>query len=207
MYTEDDKYTKYKPKNSYSNEIKNNSNIKSLSQSPFDDEDYYKDYYDDYKTYQEPVKVTHKAKTTINKIDTTYNDDIDKNYYYDKGSLSKRKYIVLVIILLIVLSVLVVILMHSINVKTLPTGTTNNYINLFYNELELRVGDKKKLEVNLSETSKNYKIEWFSNNDNVVTVDKNGNIVAVNEGDAIILVAYYVDDKVYDDECRIHVLK
>lgn len=182
-------------------------------------EDYYKDYYDDYdknkskdndynnsKTYQEPVKKKKYLKPTINKIDTTYNDN-NKNYYYDKNNLFKKKYVVIVIILLILLSVLVVILMHSINVKTLPTGTTNNYINLFYSELELRVGDKKKLEVKLSETTKKYKIEWFSNNDNVVTVDKNGNIVAVNEGEAIILVAYYVDDKIYDDECRIHVLK
>ena len=219
MYTEDDKYTKYKPKNNYTSRQNNNDNIKLNNDSPNYYEDYYKDYYDDYdknkskdndynnsKTYQEPVKKKKYLKPTINKIDTTYNDN-NKNYYYDRNNLFKKKYVVIVIILLILLSVLVVILMHSINVKTLPTGTTNNYINLFYSELELRVGDKKKLEVKLSETTKKYKIEWFSNNDNVVTVDKNGNIVAVNEGEAIILVAYYVDDKIYDDECRIHVLK
>ena len=97
--------------------------------------------------------------------------------------------------------------MKSINIKTPPVGDSTIYVRLNNTELNLNVGDTQKLDVILTGNSNNYRIEWFSNNDNVVTVDNNGNIRAINEGEAIILVAYYLNNNVYDAQCRIYVSK
>ena len=98
-------------------------------------------------------------------------------------------------------------MVRSINVKNPPIGNNSNYVRLQYNQLEMQVGETKKIELILSDMKSDYKIEWFSNNDSVVTVDDNGNIRAINKGEAIILVAYYLNDKVYDAQCYITVSK
>ncbi len=206
MYTVDDRKKKYRIGQS------NNKNYtKKPSRSVEVNDNFYGDYYDDYEDNSNEVdaKINNTPNKNINNIDTTYTDD------YSDGTLNKmspwdmfkKKYIVLITILGITLLVLVIFLVKAINVKTPPKGETGNYVRLFYEELEMKVGDKQKLEVTLSDPKNNYKIEWFSNNDSVVEVDSTGNIVAVSEGDAIIMVAYYVDDKVYDAQCTVHVLK
>ena len=206
MYTVDDRKKKYRIGQS------NNKNYtKKPSRSVEVNDNFYGDYYDDYEDNSNEVdaKINNTPNKNINNIDTTYTDD------YSDGTLNKmspwdmvkKKYIVLITILGITLLVLVIFLVKAINVKTPPKGETGNYVRLFYEELEMKVGDKQKLEVTLSDPKNNYKIEWFSNNDSVVEVDSTGNIVAVSEGEAIIMVAYYVDDKVYDAQCIVHVLK
>lgn len=206
MYTVDDRKKKYRIGQS------NNKNYtKKPSRSVEVNDNFYGDYYDDYEDNSNEVdaKINNTPNKNINNIDTTYTDD------YSDGTLNKmspwdmfkKKYIVLITILGITLLVLVIFLVKAINVKTPPKGETGNYVRLFYEELEMKVGDKQKLEVTLSDPKNNYKIEWFSNNDSVVEVDSTGNIVAVSEGEAIIMVAYYVDDKVYDAQCTVHVLK
>ena len=206
MYTVDDRKKKYRIGQS------NNKNYtKKPSRSVEVNDNFYGDYYDDYEDNSNEVdaKINNTPNKNINNIDTTYTDD------YSDGTLNKmspwdmvkKKYVVLITILGITLLVLVIFLVKTINVKTPPKGETGNYVRLFYEELEMKVGDKQKLEVTLSDPKNNYKIEWFSNNDSVVEVDSTGNIVAVSEGEAIIMVAYYVDDKVYDAQCTVHVLK
>lgn len=206
MYTVDDRKKKYRIGQS------NNKNYtKKPSRSVEVNDNFYGDYYDDYEDNSNEVdaKINNTPNKNINNIDTTYTDD------YSDGTLNKmspwdmfkKKYIVLITILGITLLVLVIFLVKAINIKTPPKGETGNYVRLFYEELEMKVGDKQKLEVTLSDPKNNYKIEWFSNNDSVVEVDSTGNIVAVSEGEAIIMVAYYVDDKVYDAQCTVHVLK
>ena len=106
----------------------------------------------------------------------------------------------------IVLISLIVVLLQSINITKPPVGDNSNYVRLKENQINLKVGQSKKLELILSDNNSDYKIEWFSNNDNVVIVE-NGNVKAINEGEAIILVAYYLKDKIYDAECRVYVSK
>lgn len=201
MYTEDDRKNKFKFKknNTRSNVNKNYNNSY--------EEDYYKDYYDDYKIVEDDKKI--KKKTNVNKLDTSYSDDYSDgtNYNYDKDSLKKKKYGVIIIILVIVLISLIIILLKSLNVSKTPVENSSNYVRLQENQIELKEGDSKKLDLILSDTSSNYKIEWFSNDDSVAIVDDNGKVTAINEGEAIILVAYYLNNKVYDAECHINVLK
>jgi len=188
MYTEDDK-----SKNNKFNIHSNNFN----NQSSTFEEDYYKDYYNNYHD----VSSNQNIKKVSNEV------NISKTpFSRNNNDLSKRKYFVIIIILFIVLSILLVFLIQTINIKSPPVGITKNYIRLINNELELSIGEREKIDFVLSKNDdENYKIEWFSNNDSVVTVDRNGNILAVNKGEAIILVAYYINNKVYDAQCRIYV--
>lgn len=192
MYTEDDK-NKFKKHNTRSNVAY--------------EEDYYKDYYDDYTNTSKSKKKI--KKTTINRLDTSYSDDYSDgtNYNYSKNSLKRKKYTVIIMILFIVLISLIFVLLRVTNITKPPVGNNNNYVRLQENQIELKVGENKKLNLILSDSKSNYKIEWFSNNDNVLVVDNNGNIKAINEGEAIILVAYYLNDKIYDTECHVRVSK
>lgn len=181
MYTEDDKKSK---RSNYDN---------------YDYNDYYADYYGDYQNDE---------YKPINNIDTSYTDDYSNGEYkVSTMNVNRKKYTIIIIVLSIILIILGIILYKTIMVKNIKPET-NTYIKFFKDEVEIKIGEEKKLDLILSnQHKKNYRIEWFSNNDNVVSVDNNGNIVGVNEGDAIILVAYYLGDKVFDAQCHIYVLK
>ena len=216
MYTEDDKYAKNKPKYKYGNNYQKNANYNNNpnmqyynSNASLDYEDYYKDYYETNNDEEINEKNNKKNRSSTirkkaNKKRNTYNSSYDNS---DNNQLFKQKYLVIIIILVIILGALVLILYNSMNVKTPPTANNSNFVRLYYDELELKVGETRKLDLILSQSNDNYRIEWFSNNDNVVTVDNNGNVKAIKEGEAIVLVAYYLDNKIYDAQCYIYVSK
>lgn len=198
MYTDDDKNNKFSFQ-------KNNtrSNVENIYSDYSYDENFYKDYYDN--NYNSKVN----NKTTINKLDTEYTDDYSDmtDYNYNQNSLKRKKYVVIIMILFIVLVSLVVVLLKSINITKPPVGNNSNYVHLKEKQINLKIGQSEKLELILSDIESNYEIHWFSNNDNVAIVDESGNVKAINEGEAIILVAYYLKDKIYDAECRVYVSK
>lgn len=198
MYTEDDRKKKF--------DFKKN-NTRSNVNTSFYEEDYYKDYYDDYPVIEN--NKNNKRRVNVNKLDTSYTDDDSdrNNYNYDNKTLKRKKYTVVIIVLSIILISLIVILLRSINITKPPKGDNTNYVRLQTNQIDLKVGQSQKLELILSDTNSNYQVQWFSNNDSVAIVDDNGKVTAINEGEAIILVAYYLNDKVYDAECRIYVSK
>lgn len=207
MYTEDDKYTKHK---------RNNSNTSSNSYNNLYDENFYGDFSDvyndsniDYSLYDKLYdKINnYNKKGNVNKLDTSYFNDYNDIDNYNTKSLNKRKYIVIIIILVIFFIALLCILVKILNVSKPPVGNNNNYVRLQYDQLDMHVGESKKLDLILSDVNSQYKIEWFSNDDNIVMIDNNGNIKAINEGNAIILVAYYLNDKIYDAQCHINVSK
>lgn len=211
MYTEDDKYTKHKRKSDeFRSTISNNYNNITY------DEDFYKDFEDDiYDNYlidssldDDRGKKKKKQKHNINKLDTSYTDDYSDNTYYnyDKKSLDKKKYTVIIIILVIFLIALVCILLRSINVKP-PSGNNTNYVRLNYDQLDMKIGETKKIDLILSDTNSNYKVKWFSSDDNIVTVDNSGKIFAIKEGNAVIMVAYYLNNKTYDAQCHVTISK
>lgn len=197
MYTEDDRNRKF----NFKNNTRSNVNTSSY------EEDYYKDYYDDYPVIEN--NKNKKRRVNVNRIDTSYTDDYSDrtSYDYDNKTLNRKKHTVVIIILSIVLISLIVILLRSINITKPPKGDNTNYVRLQTNQIDLKVGQSQKLELILSDTNSNYQVQWFSNNDSVAIVDNSGKVTAINEGEAIIMVAYYLNDKVYDAECRIYVSK
>lgn len=206
MYTEDDRNKRIK--------YKNNTRSTYKTQYQYNDyEDYYKDYYDNNidtnngYDYNYPLNDSKQRsinrKTSTNRLDV-YEDD---NYSYSPNDIKKKKYIVIIIILVIILTSLVIILFKNLKINSLPTGNNNNYVHLSENIVNLKIGDSKKLAFSLSGTDSNARVEWFSNDDSIVIVSTSGEIKAIGEGEAIVLVAYYLDNKVFDDECRIYVSK
>jgi len=224
MYTDEDKDTKHKKTESRSKKSNHYNDYYSDYYNVSYDEDFYKNFSDEdnintntnadnlidysfdysFNNYEKKSK-----KRNVNKLDTSYTEEHDDNQYYDydRKTLDKKKYTVIIIILVIFFIALVCILIRIINVKNPPVGNNFNYVRLHYDQLDLKIGDTKKLDLILSNTSDDYKIEWFSNNDKIVSVDNNGNIFALNEGNAVILVAYYLNDNVYDAQCHITVSK
>ena len=189
MYTEDDK--DYREKH-HTTSINNN-----------DSNNYYHAYYDNTETINnKKIKKESFLTRIINKFKD--NNDDDK---YDLTTINHKKHIVIVLILVVVLAILSVILIQTIFIKHPPSNSTKNYVRLLEESINLKIGDVHKLDVVLSDSNANYRLEWFSNNDNIVTVDSNGTVVALKEGEAIILVAYYVDNKVYDAQCIVKVLR
>lgn len=197
MYTEDDRNRKF----NFKNNTRSNVNTSSY------EEDYYKDYYDDYPVIEN--NKNKKRRVNVNRIDTSYTDDYSDrtSYDYDNKTLNRKKHTVVIIVLSIILISLIVILLRSINITKPPKGDNTNYVRLQSNQIDLKIGQSQKLELILSDTNSNYQVQWFSNNDSVAIVDDNGKVTAINEGEAIIMVAYYLNDKVYDAECRIYVSK
>lgn len=77
-------------------------------------------------------------------------------------------------------------------------------VKLNKNKLEIVKGDKENLSATvLPNTAVNKNVKWSSSNENVVKVDKNGNITAVGVGNATIIVK--TEDGGFTDKCNITV--
>lgn len=70
--------------------------------------------------------------------------------------------------------------------KTFPISCIAINAKLSQNVLEMNVGQKTRLTYTLSESGYNKTPKWSSSNEDVVTVDKNGNVKAIRGGSATI---------------------
>lgn len=76
-------------------------------------------------------------------------------------------------------------LSDRITIKVMPTKVMS--ITLNHQSLTMRVTDQNKLSaVILPETATDKSVKWTSSNPEVVRVDKDGNVTAVHEGEAVI---------------------
>lgn len=200
MYTEDDKYSK------------DNDNCERRSKNKittnYYDENFYKDFSccEDvfYNKNNSNVKnYNHVNRNKVNRLATFRSHNYSKNKY-DVLHLNK-KHTIIVISLSLIFIVLISVLARKVYIKTPYVGDNSNYISLQYNQLDMKLGESRKLKLILSDMKSDYRIEWFSSNDNVVTVDNDGNIYATNKGEAIVLVAYYLNNIVYDAQCYVNV--
>jgi len=80
-------------------------------------------------------------------------------------------------------------------------------INLSQTSLELAMGESAKLSATVSPSNATYKtVKWSSSDDNVVTVDKNGNIFGVSKGTATITATSSKDETQYAT-CKVNVTR
>lgn len=95
----------------------------------------------------------------------------------------------------------------AVEVKVRPITT----FTLSDKNLYLLVGQKDTLQLTMAPDNASYKdIEWRSTNDKVVTVNKNGVLEAVGEGEAVVMVTHYAaneSDKFYEEQCNVTVAK
>lgn len=205
----------------YSNDNYNNYNNntnKGYTNFNYSDSDIvYSDYVEDNINKKDKKN---KKKNKNNKKENTYIEDYD--YYsenissdYDNGYSKKekislfqnKKYTVIVIILILVLIILCAVLYKTITVDPKGSGTNSDYIRLFKEEVEIKVDQTVQLEVQLSDTSGDYKLEWFSSDDSVMAIDKNGNVTGIKTGEAYVLAVYTYKGEVYDAKCTVYVIE
>lgn len=95
----------------------------------------------------------------------------------------------------------------EVTVKIRPITT----FTLSDKNLYLLVGQKDTLQLTMAPDNASYKaIEWRSTNDKVVTVNQNGVLEAVGEGEAVVMVTHYAaneSDKFYEEQCNVTVAK
>ena len=95
----------------------------------------------------------------------------------------------------------------QVTVKIRPITT----FTLSDKNLYLLVGQKDTLQLTMAPDNASYKaIEWRSTNDKVVTVNQNGVLEAVGEGEAVVMVTHYAaneSDKFYEEQCNVTVAK
>ena len=172
MYTEDDE--EYRKKHYNSKPSINNYNS----------DNYYQAYYDNEYNNQNIKKNKKQRDNFFTKIINKFRNLSDTKEF-NSQEINHKKHIVIIIILTIVLVILSIVLIQTVFIKHPPTKETTNYVRLLEENLNLKVGDIYKLNLVLSNSNGNYRIEWFSNNDNIATVDSNGTVVALKEGEAI----------------------
>ncbi len=83
------------------------------------------------------------------------------------------------------------------------TETINPSITLDFTSLELISGDIYDLTAKMSPDDMD--INWFSDNTNIVVVDNNGRLEAINEGNATVLAVINYNGFEYKDTCYVEV--
>lgn len=108
--------------------------------------------------------------------------------------MSKKSNSLIYIILILIIGIIAYIfLFRSIGIEKITLNKKN---------IDLYVGEKSKINVSIEpENATNKKIKWTSNNPMVATVDDNGVVSGLKEGEADILVSTY-DNKI-SESCHV----
>ena len=187
MYTEDDEEVKIKNKNSNTD---------------------YNDFYTSFSEMEEEdkkgsKKKPKKEKKVIEKNEEDYSDFYGNNEEDEpvKESNSNTKTIIrfgIIILLVIILAVLLVILLRK-------GEDEKGDIELSKTNYELKIGDKDYISYKVVDTDKTVTSSFTSSNPNVVTIDANGELTAVGNGEAIITISYTINNKTKVKECTVKV--
>lgn len=188
MYTEDDEKVKVKGKNSNGD---------------------YNDFYTSFnETTQKDVKKnskknSKKVEPKVVKEEEDYSDfyGLDEEVEEpsapsNNGNKKNILKLIIVIILLIVFAVLLWLLLGN---------KSSGDILLTTNDITLKAGDSEYISYKVVGTDKQVTSTFTSYNTNVVTVSENGEIKAVGNGEAIIVVHYTIDGKTREKEITVKV--
>ena len=147
---------------------------------------------------------------------TDYNDDNEKNYYadddngnrgFDNEKLKRIIFFVLVFVILILL-ILVIAKGCSKNNSAEPVKnedlayTLEPRIMTSRTNISLGVGDSFQIEGEVA-NRKNASVIWYQDDPNIVDIDENGNITALNEGETTVVAFYKEDGESYTSECNV----
>ena len=195
MYTEDDEKVKVK---------KNNSKD---------------DYNDFYTTFAESDEEESKSKKSSNKKDNNKKkeeksepkEEIDYSAFYDENddssidsnSIVDKKVIIkycVIALLLIILIVLIVVLFKGCS-KNKVIGD----IELNNSNISLIPGGSDYISYKVVNTDSKISSSFVSSNTKVATVDENGKVVAVSEGESTITIYYTVDGVNKEKKCTVKV--
>ena len=187
MYTEDDKEVKVKNQNS------NN------------------DYNDFYTAFNDPDKKETKKnkKENINEQYAEPKEEEDYSDFYDtseeveepkrKDGIKTILKIGIILLLVVVLTVLLLVLFNR------NKDNEAKEIELYKSSFTLKAGEKDHISYKIVDSSVNITPTFTSSDPNVVTVDANGEITAIADGEATITVHYTVNGKEKAKKCSVKV--
>ena len=140
--------------------------------------------------------------------DTNYNTD--DNFYDNVESDTKEdkniKKIGLIVIGSIVLAIILIILALVI-FSSKDDDTIKADIRLLTEKISLKVGEEKHISYEILNTEEMLPVSYKSKNESIATVDKNGKVVGVKEGDTKVVISYKSGKKNQEKECEISVTK
>lgn len=183
MYTEDDEEVKVKNKKS-----KND----------------YNDFYTSFSEQEE--KETKKGKKKANDEEDIQTEE-DYQEFYDNDEVVEEKdnsriklfiRIGIIALLAIILLVLVIILLNKNN-------DDPGDIVLEANSFELKSGEKKYISYSIVDTEEEVTSKFYSSDEKVVTVDDNGEITAIGNGEATITIKYRIGHTNKEKTCKVKV--
>ena len=188
MYTEDDENVKVKNKDSNGSES---------------------DFYTSFNAINEEKKNTKKKKVS-KKEENVPQDEEDYRDFYDsneteevtddRGKNNNLIRILLIVFLVIFLITLIVILLN----KNSNSGSSGD-IELAKDNYALKTGETDYISYKIVGTENSVHSTFASSNPNVVTVDSNGQIKAVNNGEATITIKYTIDGKTKEKKINVKV--
>ena len=147
---------------------------------------------------------------------TDYTEDNEENYYdddnnnkFDKEKIKKIVFYTLVVIILIILGL---IILKSCNKESNVSKKDNNTeqvgLNILYTNYALNISDVIKLEsdflINNSKVN-NADIYWYSEDSDVATVNENGIVEGISEGETNIVAQVKYKGITYEAKCLITV--
>ena len=188
MYTEDDEDVKVKNKSS------NND---------------YNDFYTSFSESEEKTPKKEKGKIKKEVVREPKDEDDYSDFYgineeepvvEEKDDDFKKKVIKIGIIVLLTI-VLIILLWVLFNKKKDESGD----IELSQSSYTLKVGEKEYISYKIVDTDSDVTPTFTSSNPSVVSVDANGEIIAVSNGEATIKITYDINGTKKEKECTIKV--
>ena len=149
------------------------------------------EFYDDFFKYEEE-----------NDIEYDIEDEPDLEPDTKKESRSKLG---IIIILLLVLIVIGILLLTSLSKKKEEPNEVEPSVTITLENIEINQGEDGKINYNLENFKDDPKVSFVSSDPNVVTVDNEGVIKAINPGEAKIIMSYFIKDVSYQKEITIKV--
>ena len=200
MYTEDDEEVTVKEDNSnikYSDfytsfndiEKEDPKDKKGKKEEPQTDDTEVKDesdYVDFYGDEDVPNEVSNDNSGS-KKSPFNFNFNINKNLIR----------IVAIVVLVIILIALIIILFGKKNVK--------GDIELAKTSVILNIGDKDHISYNIVDTEKEVTSTFKSSDSNIIIVNDKGEVIAINEGEAEVIVSYTIEGVTREKKCHVKV--
>lgn len=177
--------------NPYSNYYDN-----SYSESNINNSSSKQNYYDNSLSNMDFNDINNNDFDNFYSSVNTKDDHISDNY---DNHFSKKK-IIVVIVLALILVVLLFILIKG-------TSTNNPDINLLVDKIILKVGENKYLSYEIINTNNPLKVTFKSSDVSVATVDDNGNINGISEGETKIILSYQSGGNTKEKICNVIVEK
>lgn len=141
-------------------------------------------------------------------VDYDYNDnnnDNDNNDYYQDDNQNKLKKIAFIVLIFVILVLLIILIVKVVNNKKTSGNDNKTTTQLIISKasLNLEVGEMFQLLAKIEpQTDSSTIFEWVSRDENVATVDDNGYVTAIAEGETEITVSY---GKAYTQTCVVTV--